>query len=338
MLKNKKHRKLLIYVTIPLLFLILAGGVYASILFNKAQTTAEKAHKELDRGEQSERRTDGVNPKSDNISILLMGVDDSETRNIGDRLGEGPRTDALLLATFNENKKSVKLVHIPRDSYVPLQFYDGEKHRINSAYHFGLADGAVQTVEELFDIPVDYYATVNFNSFMDIVDSLNGIEVDVPVTFTEQDSQDRSKAIHLEKGLQTLNGEEALALARTRKIDTDVERGKRQQLILEAIVKKAASLGSITKYGNVIDAIGDNIITNLTFNEMLSFYDYATGDVTIETYTVPGYSNEQYDYIVDYDAFEIIRQDLKAHLNIETTNIETNTADNHSHDEVQNNN
>ena len=71
--------------------------------------------------------------------------------------------------------------------------------------------------------------------------------MDVPITFTEQDSNDKAGSIRLKKGIQELDGEEALALARTRKIDNDIERGKRQQLVLKAIIDKAVSVGSITK-------------------------------------------------------------------------------------------
>ncbi len=93
--------------------------------------------------------------------------------------------------------------------------------------------------------------------------------MDVPITFSEQNSDGEMNQITLEEGYQTLNGEEALALARTRKIDNDVKRGERQQLLIEAIVKKALSVGSITKYTDVIEAVGSNMRTDLTFNEML---------------------------------------------------------------------
>ena len=71
--------------------------------------------------------------------------------------------------------------------------------------------------------------------------------------------------------MQELDGEEAFALARTRKIDNDIERGKRQQLVLKAIIDKAVSVGSITKYGDVMESMGDNLTTNMEFGEMLGF-------------------------------------------------------------------
>ena len=75
----------------------------------------------------------------------------------------------------------------------------------------------------------------------------------------------RLAPIRLKKGIQELDGEEALALARTRKIDNDIERGKRQQLVLKAIIDKAVSIGSITKYGNMMESMGDNLTTNMEF-------------------------------------------------------------------------
>ena len=82
--------------------------------------------------------------------------------------------------------------------------------------------------------------------------------MDVPVEFTEQNSKDEADAIHL-KGRQHLNGEEALALARTRHIDSDYMRGQRQQLVLEAIAEKALSLNSINKIGGLLDAVDKDL-------------------------------------------------------------------------------
>ena len=122
---------------------------------------------------------------------------------------------------------------------------------------------------------------------MKIVDDLGGIEVDVPVEFTEQDSNDNADAIHLKKGVQKLNSEEALALARTRHIDSDAMRGQRQQLVIEAILEKLTSVGSVTKVGNIIDDINGQFVTNLTFDDMLSFYKYGA-DSSIEKLQIQG--------------------------------------------------
>ena len=114
---------------------------------------------------------------------------------------------------------------------------------------------------------------MNFNAFIDIVDALGGIEVEVPYSMTELNEKDE-RVIKLEKGLQKLNGSESLALARTRKKDSDIERGKRQQEILKAIATQAAKPSSILKYDELIDAVADNTKTNMTFGEMKSFLTY----------------------------------------------------------------
>ena len=102
----------------------------------------------------------------------------------------------------------------------------------------------IETVEELFDIPINYYVRMNFNAFIDVVDALGGIEAEVPYALHELDEFDKF-TINLQPGLQHLNGSQALALARTRKQDNDIERGKRQQEILSAIIKKSLLLSPL---------------------------------------------------------------------------------------------
>src|SRR5699024_10935243 len=103
----------------------------------------------------------------------------------------------------------------------------------------------IDTVENLLGIQVDYYARINFSAFMDVVDAVDGVTVDVPYEFTEQDSSDKPDKVHLYESEQELDGEEALAFARTRKLDSDVEREKRKQEILQDILIKALSVKSV---------------------------------------------------------------------------------------------
>ncbi|MCA1031428.1 LCP family protein [Bacillus timonensis] len=316
--KKKRRKRALMWVLLPLLLIVTSATVYGAFLVNKAANVAETSKKDLERGEKSEKREKAVNPKYDNISILFMGVDDSSTR----KMGSATRTDALILATLNEKQKTVKMVSIPRDSlvYVPVE---GKEDKINHAHVFGGVEGTIETVEELFDVPVDYFVKMNFEAFIDVVEALGGIEVDVPITFSEQDSKDRKNAIHLTKGLQMLNGEEALALARTRKIDSDIERGKRQQLVLEAIIKKGSSVTSITKYGDVIEALGDNITTNLRFGEIISLHDYATSGQKLQVQSLHLEGNDLwlprgYYYQLNEEKLKEISEILRSHLEVNT--------------------
>src|SRR5699024_7653135 len=116
---------------------------------------------------------------------------------------------------------------IPRDSYVYIPEV-GYEDKINHAHAFGGHRATIDAVENLLDIPVDYWVKLNFNAFVDVIDAIDGIDVEVPYEFTESNSDDKRDSIHLFPGKQLVDGEEALALARTRKLDNDIERGKRQ--------------------------------------------------------------------------------------------------------------
>jgi len=315
--KKRIRRKRVLRILIPILAIGIGAASYGGYLFTKASEVAANSKEELARGEQSEKREWAVNPLKDNVSILFMGVDDSQARD----LGGATRTDALILATFNIEQKTIKMVSIPRYSYVYIPV-EKKRDKITHAHVFGGTEVTIETVEELFDIPVDYYSKLNFEAFIDVVDALNGIKVDVPVTFTEQDSKDTADAIHLTEGLQKLNGEEALALARTRKIDNDIERGKLQQLVLRAIMDKAVSVGSITKYGDVMESMGDNVTTNLDFGEILSFFNYLKAGIQMESLALEGEDTTidgRYYYQLDDTSVTDIAETLNDHLDTTST-------------------
>ena len=327
--KIKLFFKVTMLLTLSLAICATAYGVY---LTKQAEHAANSAYEVIEDRKVSENREVKVEPAQDNVSILMLGVDDSEKRGQG---ADSSRTDALLLATLNNKTKTVKLVSIPRDSYVYIPHIGGND-KINHAHARGGTLASIETVEELFDIPIDYYVRLNFNAFIDIVDALGGIEAEVPYAMLEKDEFDRN-TVNLQPGLQTLGGREALALARTRKQDNDIERGKRQQEIIKAIATKASSFTSITKYDDVISAVGNNMKTDMTFTEMKSFFSYLTnGMPRIDTLTLEGYddmSTGVYYYKLDEDALDEVSHILQSHLGLhpESTNVsgtssQTNSA------------
>lgn len=330
--KKKTRKKWISWIVVPLIFILLVGGGYATYLYNKAEQAVNQSYKPLER--TSKKRTTQVNPEIDNITVLFAGLDESKTRGT-----PALRTDALMLATFNQKQKSVKLLSIPRDTYVYIPS-KGREDKINHAYGKGGITSTIETVEELLDIPVDYYVKMNFDAFIDVVEALGGVDVNVTKHIDEMDSKDRHHAIQLEPGFQTLNGEEALAYARTRKIDSDIERGKRQQEIIKAIITKASSAQSVTKYGNVIEAVGENMETDLSFNDMKSFIDYVTAGtyLNVDTLTLEG-SNSTiggvYYYQLDETSLEQVKSTLKTQLEfgkVDNSNASpsTTTADTNS--------
>jgi polyisoprenyl-teichoic acid--peptidoglycan teichoic acid transferase len=323
---RKRRKRILFFIFVPLLIIAFSAASYGAVLYKKAETVLNDSFEKIDGREKSDLREEKVDPNIDNVSILFIGVDESDTRNFG----SSTRSDALMLATLNNDTKSVKLVSIPRDSYTYIPEV-GYKTKINHAHAFGGPKATIETVEELFNLPVDYYVKMNFNAFIDVVDALDGIEVDVPYEMEEQNSADEQGAIHLEEGLQSLDGEESLAFARTRKADNDIERGKRQQEIMKAIMQKAVSTKGVSKYDEVMEAIGDNMTTDIPFSEMKSFIRYGTsGKINVETLSLKGedsYIDGVYYYQLDELGLEEVIDKLKTHLQVSKGESDKDVAD-----------
>ncbi|MGO3731982.1 MAG: LCP family protein [Vagococcus sp.] len=208
---------------------------------------------------------DNIDVQKDPISVLVLGLDDNSERDLG-----SARTDSMLLLTINPTTELVNIVSIPRDTYTDINTskFVG-KDKINAAFAYGGIDGTIDSVENLVNVPINYYATVDFQAFEDIVDAVGGIELDVPFTLTEQNAKGK-KVVELKEGRHTLNGEEALAFSRTRYVDNDIERGKRQQQVLEAVAKKAMDVGTIAKYKSILQALDGHIQTDMPSNKILS--------------------------------------------------------------------
>lgn len=311
---KKKKSKLIWWFMLPLMVLILAVAVYSAKLYATAQKAVDLSYHNLQR-----KNAITVNPLEETTSILLMGIDDNKNRNLG-----SARADSLIYLTINPTKHLVNMVSIPRDTYTDIIYQEQTfaKEKINAAYSKGEEQATIESVENLLDVPIHYYATFNFDAFLEIIDALGGIEVNVPITFSEQNAQGTLDQIHLQKGLQTLNGEEALALARTRKIDNDIKRGERQQLLIQAIANKALRVGSITKYSDAITAVGKNMRTDIRFNDLLGIAQTGLdGKYAFESYvfdwtdfTIDGASMVE----VYPDSLDFISHRLRVSLDLDT--------------------
>ncbi|QUE87397.1 LCP family protein [Exiguobacterium alkaliphilum] len=300
--------------------LVLGGAAFGYFVF-KANETAENTNDALDRGDKSERRDDSIDLTKDHFSVLLAGVD-------GGALLEEGRTDSLMVATFNKESRQVTLVSIPRDAYVDIVTTDGEfKDKINHAYAYGGIDTTIATVENLFDIPIDYYATINFDGIEDLVDAVGGVEVDVLIPISGRAAGN----VELEPGVQTLNGKEALAYARMRKDDPegDVGRAKRQQQVLEAIINEATTINSFAKLNRIMNAVGNNIRTNMTLAEASQLQPYTKSLRSFNQETLKGDDltiGGVYYYEIDEADLEDKQALLKTELGLPVT-AETDTQE-----------
>lgn len=206
------------------------------------------------------------------FTILLLGADSDEKSFNG---------DTIMLVTFNPETLHATMFSIPRDTYVPIcSAYSkkcGAESKITHSAWSG-AQGVLNTVENFTGINIDYYVKINFKGLIDLVNILGGIEVDVPVSFCES-NEDRYTGpeyeICLEKGRQTLNGQQALALARHRKTLPlgDFQRGQNQQLVVEGMINKVKTVRSVTDFYNILDTLSKNLETSMTTDEMLAFYN-----------------------------------------------------------------
>ena len=207
------------------------------------------------------------------FTILLMGVDSTDETLEKNAIANG---DSLILITFNPKTLNATMITIPRDSYVPIACWnDKAENKITHAAAYG-TDCMINTIEEYFDINIDYYVKVNFKGLVKLVDAVGGIDVEVPKDLCT-DSSDRTGEVCIKGGMQHLNGEEALVLARNRKQLTggDLDRGQNQQLVIKALTNKLKAIESLAQFKEVLDAISANMDTNLTNKQILSFYNIA---------------------------------------------------------------
>ncbi|PFW80056.1 LytR family transcriptional regulator [Priestia aryabhattai] len=303
--KPKKKRALKITMVI-ILVLILGVGAYAYSIWHSVEKTFTQTHEPLNR-DVSEKRSEKVSfSKRDPISILLLGVDQ--------RAGDRGRSDSLILMTVNPKDQSMKMVSIPRDTRTEI-VGKGTTDKINHAYAFGGVDMAVNTVEKFLDVPVDYYVQVNMESFKDIVDAVGGVTVNNDLNFDYD-------GYSFKKGNLTLDGKEALAYSRMRKQDPrgDFGRQMRQRQIIEGVIEEGASVQSLANYGTILDTIGTNVRTNLTFDDMKQIQsNYKDARHNVEQLQVDGKGekiNGIYYYAVSDATRQALSSKLKQHLNI----------------------
>ncbi|GAA4704732.1 LCP family protein [Brevibacillus fulvus] len=203
--------------------------------------------------------------------LLLIGIDSRE--------GERARSDTTILAAINPGKQRAFLLSIPRDTYMELpgRGYD----KVNHAMAYGGPKLLKQTLEKCFQVKIDHYMTIDFDGFRKVVDELGGVTVNVKKRMKYTDPSDDTK-IDLYPGVQTLNGKQALDYARYRKSDlghedSDYERIKRQQEILQALANKGDSVQAFLKAFKLMQIMGQHVKTDLTEEQisslLVTYYD-----------------------------------------------------------------
>ncbi|CAH1196254.1 Polyisoprenyl-teichoic acid--peptidoglycan teichoic acid transferase TagU [Paenibacillus auburnensis] len=289
-------RLLLVLVLIA----VLAALGYAGYLYFKF----EKGGFGVDQSVES-----GQLASSKPLTLLLLGTDNRPKH-------PSNLTDVIMVATLNPETKSATVVSLPRDTYVELSGY--KKTKINAFYaRFKakekssgiLAEDEMKTMmSKYLDIDVDYVTVLDFQGFRDIVDELGGVDVNISADMCYTDSVDGTD-INLKKGLAELNGDDALDYVRYRKSNCspkteasdDFDRNKRQNEVLNALVGQMQSLGGVLKIGKVLDAVDNNLktdIENAQIKSMIATY-WKISKENIEFVPVTGTWRSPYVYIND---------------------------------------
>lgn len=284
--KTKRRKRTLPGFLLKLLLLLLVLGalwylpikmLYQKVSYQEAEYFTGQPYQE-----------DGV------INILLIGND--ERADV-----QGSRSDAMILLSISSRTKTVQMISLLRDMYVEIPGYGG--NRLNAAYSYGGAELLLKTVEQNFEIPVHRYVTVDFEAFVQLVDAVGGVDLELSkgekkyvngylveynmLTGRQEGTDNLDTSTD---SIVHLNGPQALAYTRIRYIGTDFGRTERQRKVLSAGIKSLpkAILKSPEK---LLDGVLANLTTNLTVGECyalsfqagkLALYEIQQGSVPIE--------------------------------------------------------
>ena len=334
--KMKMWKKIFLII---LLILLIAGGVFAYRVHRNGGGLSGMLATVVGHDEET-RKSLGE------LQVLLMGV---STDQEGVAL-----TDTIIVASYNPNTQKAVLLSIPRDSFTGTNTKRAvASDKINAIYNITRDPmKTVEAVNELTGLDLQYYAIVQTEALIELVDAIGPIEYYVPTDMNYDDtSQDLH--IHFEEGLQEIDGQAAEELLRFRKNndgtsfpeeygDNDVGRMRNQREFITAVVEQTVKLENITKLGTIIDIASRNLITNLDFNILKDYLPYAVEFSTenLQTASLPGtvpnlnQTNGVSIYVVDKEETEQLVTELfypeklleEETIDGNTTNTASNTT------------
>lgn len=258
-------KKIVIGLVVTLSLIILAGFGFVYSKLNSIYVRDEAVKSEQD---SNEKMVDGI------TNILLVGID-------GRYIDKGNRSDSVMLVTIDSKNKDIKITSIARDTYVDIPGYSTEK--LTHAYAYEGIDLLKEVFKVNFDIKIDKYIAVNFVSFMDIMDELGGVEVNID----EKDINEVNKYIDdcyeyyynkkdevkkeyiIKSGTQRLNGYQALAFSRIRYTDSAFARDNRHREVAQSVYKEFLKKGP-EEYKKCADILLENTKTNISPIQMLN--------------------------------------------------------------------
>lgn len=283
--KNKKKFKLNKFAVVGICLGVLLVSCFAVLgfsgIFNKPE-------------EPENSQTQPVQKETGKVNALVLGVDK-----------KGLLTDTIIIASYDLSENKMRLLSIPRDTRI---YIDWGYQKINAAYSVEHnkggegAQGTIEAVTRLTGIPINYYIKFETNAFQDLINALGGVEFDVPQDM-DYDDPVQDLHIHLEQGLQHLDGDKAEQLVRFRNYrDGDIERVRVQQQFIQAVAEQHLNVGIITKLPELYTAIQENIETNATLTDVTKYIPNLL-ELTVEDismYQLPGAFGDVEEYGASY--------------------------------------
>lgn len=238
---------------------------------------------------------------ADIINILLMGTDSN------DITADRGRSDTMLVLSYNKKEGTVKLISFLRDSLVPIEGYDW--NRLNTAYFFGGAGLAINTINQLFDLDIQDFVIIDFNGVKDFIDYIGGVDI----TLTEEEAALYSKYTgrEIKAGPNHLDAELTLIHTRNRTIGTDFGRTQRQRDTIMAIMTQMLNEKSIVEITETVEYAFSLVKTNISVKSMLSLAASVIGhasSLTVESANIPYSDSYQFAW---YNKMAIISFDIK---------------------------
>lgn len=243
--------------------MVLFGG--AGLTFAYYNIVSGNLHEDLDANLDDVliNRTTNTDP----FYVLLMGVDRSEERAASAEFaGDSFRSDSIILARIDPGNTQATLVSIHRDTYIDMGQHG--KQKINAAHSLGGASYTVEVISKFAGVPISHYAEIDFDGLKGAIDALGGIEVDVPVEI-----DDTEAGGYLAAGPQTLTGDQALILCRSRHAyddigDGDLYRAANQRLVISALARKILSADLVTM-ASTITTLSQYVTTDLKLADIV---------------------------------------------------------------------
>ena len=258
--KRKKVRWFRLIAVLVLLAAMLAGLFWGTVwiyntFINPPQAKVAVADEDMKKDEKLNER----------INILLLGIDDGDSEAAAT---EPKRTDAMILLSVDPKENKVSVLSLPRDTKVVLPGHSSSQ-KINSAYTFGGVVMAKQTVANLLNVPIHYYALANWKGFIDVVDLIGGVDLYVDRDMHYEDPY-ANLVIDIKHGFQHMNGETAGKYVRFRSDELgDIGRVQRQQKFLKAAAEQMFSVQNISKIGTLLRTLDKYVETDLNTMTML---------------------------------------------------------------------